>query len=154
METFHRQGRLFPSHDQNDIVVDIGGAADILFTLGGVNYYLMRNDGALMARSQRGFYWTDTNGLAGGTSPYISLRKGNSVDYITISDDATGTTVNAFGGIQIGDDDGGNAQPTCDATTRGLFWLTEGGASVADAVEVCAKNSSDAYAWVALATIS
>ena len=39
------------------------------------------------------------------------------------------------------------AKPTCDSTTRGTFWYTQGGAGVKDAVEVCAKDAADAYAW-------
>jgi hypothetical protein len=44
-------------------------------------------------------------------------------------------------------------KPTCDASRRGFFFFDEGGAGVADTVEVCAKDSGDAYAWRALATI-
>ena len=40
------------------------------------------------------------------------------------------------------------AQPTpCDATVRGTIWFTQGGANVADTLQVCAKGSNDAYAW-------
>lgn len=45
------------------------------------------------------------------------------------------------------------SQPTCAVGIRGNMWRTEGGAGVADTFEVCAKNSSDTYAWFALATI-
>lgn len=41
-------------------------------------------------------------------------------------------------------------KPACDATTRGTFWFTQGGAGVKDAAEVCAKDAGDAYAWRAL----
>lgn len=40
------------------------------------------------------------------------------------------------------------AQPTCDATTRGTWYYTNGGAGVADTSQLCMKNASDAYAWV------
>ena len=39
---------------------------------------------------------------------------------------------------------------TCDATSRGLVWLTQGGAGVADALEVCVKDASGNYAWKTL----
>ena len=39
------------------------------------------------------------------------------------------------------------SEPTCDATVRGTFWFTQGGTGVKDAVEVCAKDAADAYAW-------
>ena len=38
-------------------------------------------------------------------------------------------------------------QPACSATQRGRFWQTLGGTGVKDAVTVCAKDASDAYAW-------
>lgn len=40
------------------------------------------------------------------------------------------------------------AIPTCDATTRGTWYYTNGGAGVADVAQLCMKNASDAYAWV------
>jgi hypothetical protein len=46
-----------------------------------------------------------------------------------------------------------SSEPTCDATTRGQIAFVQGGATVADTYRVCAKNSSDTYAWYALATI-
>jgi hypothetical protein len=39
------------------------------------------------------------------------------------------------------------AKPACDATSRGTFWVTQGGGGTKDTVEVCAKDASDAYAW-------
>lgn len=39
------------------------------------------------------------------------------------------------------------AKPTCDSAVRGTFWFTQSGAGVKDAVEVCAKDAGDAYAW-------
>ena len=45
------------------------------------------------------------------------------------------------------------SKPTCDATTRGTIWRDDGGTGVADTIEVCAKNSSNTYAWYAMATI-
>lgn len=45
------------------------------------------------------------------------------------------------------------SQPTCSSAHRGLFWVTESGASIADAVQVCVKTSSDTYTWVSIATV-
>jgi hypothetical protein len=39
------------------------------------------------------------------------------------------------------------ARPTCDATIRGTFWITQAGAGVKDSVEVCAKDAGDTFAW-------
>ena len=52
------------------------------------------------------------------------------------------------GGIKIDPDTA--EKPACDATTRGLTWFSKGGTGVTDAMEVCAKNSSDTYAWRSL----
>lgn len=63
---------------------------------------------------------------------------------IRVTDGSTG-----LGYLQAGafDLDDGGTQPTCDSSTRGYFWMDEGGAGVADSVDVCAKDSGDAYAW-------
>jgi hypothetical protein len=37
--------------------------------------------------------------------------------------------------------------PVCGVSTQGTVWYTPGGTGVKDAVQVCAKDSSDAYAW-------
>lgn len=47
----------------------------------------------------------------------------------------------------------GTSKPTCDADHRGFIYITEGGADVADAVEACVKNSSNAYAWISFVTV-
>lgn len=39
------------------------------------------------------------------------------------------------------------SKPTCSSTVRGTFWFVQSGAGVKDTVEVCAKDSGDAYAW-------
>lgn len=39
------------------------------------------------------------------------------------------------------------AKPVCNDATRGTFWVTRSPAGVKDAVEVCAKDQADAYAW-------
>jgi len=38
-------------------------------------------------------------------------------------------------------------KPTCDATTRGTTWFTQGTAGVKDSYEICAKDVGDAYSW-------
>lgn len=38
-------------------------------------------------------------------------------------------------------------QPTCDVAHRGLIWNLEGGAGVADILQVCQKDASDNYVW-------
>jgi hypothetical protein len=38
-------------------------------------------------------------------------------------------------------------RPTCDVTTRGMFWYVAGATGVKDTVEVCAKDADNAYIW-------
>ncbi len=45
------------------------------------------------------------------------------------------------------------SQPTCAAGIRGTLWYTSSAASVADKMEVCAKSSTDVYAWISMAII-
>jgi hypothetical protein len=40
------------------------------------------------------------------------------------------------------------AQPTCAVATRGMFWNIEGGAGVADVLQVCQKDAANVYGWV------
>jgi hypothetical protein len=51
------------------------------------------------------------------------------------------------GTFKIGDP---GTKPSCDSAHRGMFWIEEGGAGVADTVEVCSKDAADAYAWRAI----
>jgi hypothetical protein len=46
----------------------------------------------------------------------------------------------------------GLSKPTCNSSNRFKLWPVAGGTGVADTFEVCMKNGSDTYAWVALAT--
>jgi hypothetical protein len=39
------------------------------------------------------------------------------------------------------------AKPTCNSSTRGTFWFTQGATGTKDSVEVCAKNAAGTYAW-------
>lgn len=48
-------------------------------------------------------------------------------------------------GVEI---DTSTTQPTCDVSHRGTWWVIQGGAGVADILQICLKNSSDAYVWV------
>lgn len=44
--------------------------------------------------------------------------------------------------------DTSTAQPTCDSSHRGLWWVIQGGAGVADVLQICLKDAADAYGWV------
>ncbi|HOZ55892.1 MAG: hypothetical protein BWY51_00569 [Parcubacteria group bacterium ADurb.Bin316] len=45
-------------------------------------------------------------------------------------------------------------RPECNATNRNKFWLSQGGASVADIFSVCLKKSDESYAWKEISNIS
>lgn len=51
----------------------------------------------------------------------------------------------AQGGVMV--TPGPNAQPTCAAAYRGTIWVTNGGAGVKDAAQICMKDATDTYAW-------
>jgi len=40
--------------------------------------------------------------------------------------------------------------PTASAALRGTMWIVQGGSGVADTLQVCMKDASDAYVWVTL----
>ena len=62
---------------------------------------------------------------------------------LTVSSTASG------GGVQLTS----GTKPTCDTSKRGLIWYVAGGISVADTIQICAKNSSNSFAWINMATI-
>lgn len=43
-------------------------------------------------------------------------------------------------------------RPTCASGIRGLTWVTQGGAGVADIVAICLKGTADTYAWLTIGT--
>lgn len=40
------------------------------------------------------------------------------------------------------------SQPTCTSARRGTWWVIQGGAGVADILQICLKDNADAYNWV------
>ena len=38
-------------------------------------------------------------------------------------------------------------KPSCGVSNRFVLWVEEGGSGIKDAVEICAKNSSNSYGW-------
>jgi len=89
-------------------------------------------------------------GTGAGAPGWIYLRTGTVLGSGTTQQTGANRLIIKPQGPVVADS---GTKPTCDATTRGVLWRDEGGAGVADTFEVCAKNSSDTYAWYALATI-
>jgi hypothetical protein len=79
-------------------------------------------------------------GLASQTGNLLQLR--NSSGTVLSKFDASGNLTVPSVTLSTS-----TAKPTCDSTKRGTFWFTQNGAGVKDAVEVCAKDAGDAYAW-------
>jgi len=106
---------------------------------------LYSNGGAFYIQTSNDAYTASNNAL-------IIDRSGNSATNFvvtTASSNGNAMAVNSSG-LKIYDM---GTKPACNSTTRGYIWRDEGGAGVADTLEVCAKNSSDTYAWYPLASI-
>jgi hypothetical protein len=74
----------------------------------------------------------------------LSMATATGTDGIlTISSASSG------GGLQLTS----GTKPTCNSSNRGLIWYTAGGAGIADTAEICAKSSTDTYAYRSIATI-
>jgi hypothetical protein len=95
----------------------------------------------------------DVTGFFGGTNTYVvGGNYSNNETYMSAADGTRTVKVSANhnGGVKVSTT---GTKPTCSSTTRGSIWFVQSGASTADTAEICAKNSSDTYAWYALATI-
>jgi len=106
---------------------------------------LYSNGGAFYIQTANDAYTAFANAMYFG-------RSGNSATNMTVATGpSNGSAVKIdANGLKIYDM---GTKPTCSSTTRGYIWREEGGAGVADKLEVCAKNSSDTYAWYPLASI-
>jgi len=73
-------------------------------------------------------------------------RNGNvwAAGNVGVGTSTPGRELEVNGGVRLNT---ATAKPTCDASTRGTFWVTLGGSGVEDLVEVCTKDAADAYGW-------
>jgi competence protein ComGC len=55
-----------------------------------------------------------------------------------------GQTLEVNGGLRLNTT---ASKPTCSSSQRGTFWVTQAAGGVKDDVQVCAKDSGDAYSW-------
>jgi hypothetical protein len=86
------------------------------------------------------------------TDNRLQFSYGPSTDLVTITSGGNvgiGTTnpgekLEVNGGVRLNT---ASAKPTCDSSKRGTLWFTQGAGGVKDALEVCAKDAGDAYAW-------
>ncbi len=107
---------------------------------------------AMIMPMQDRLCWTDpASGVFGPTPDAVTtlcIRQAEqSVALLGVANNATAPdgTAGKLGTWQAGDP--GYSKPACQASRRGMYWHTFGGAGVKDTVEVCAKDILDAYAW-------
>jgi hypothetical protein len=88
------------------------------------------------------------NATAIGANALVSISNavvlGDSAANVGIRTSAPTRELTVNGGVQLATT---ATKPTCSATNRGTFWVTQQGSGVDDSVEVCVKNSADAYIW-------
>jgi hypothetical protein len=84
----------------------------------------------------------DGSGLTNipGVTGFTVLGNGN----VGIGNTSPTARLDVNGGVRISPV---STKPACDASVRGMFWVTAEGPGVEDSVEVCLKNSADAYVW-------
>jgi hypothetical protein len=75
------------------------------------------------------------------------IVKGGTTNFVGIGTLQPTQALEVNGGVRLNT---ALSKPTCDPSSRGTFWITQGGAGVKDAVEVCAKDASDSFAWRAV----
>ena len=116
----------------------------------GVGYRIQGSSGFLDDNSTAGFGLTSTTGSTAitlGTTGTTTIT-GTTAVVVT---GATDTSIKTDRGIVF--NTAGTVQPTCAAGVRGLVWYTLSAAGTADRMEICAKASTNVYAWRAMATI-
>ena len=82
--------------------------------------------------------WSIAPALAAGTNPIVTL--------VFSPGGSTGTHSVQVPRLKLA----GTVAETCDSTARGNIQYTAGGTGVKDIVQVCAKDTSDVYAWRAI----
>jgi hypothetical protein len=87
---------------------------------------------------------TGSFGNIGGTVSFNQLVPGSVGPLVPMQVDAGGTTALASS-VVLGIS---GQQPTCNLQTRGRTWVVQGAAGVADVLQVCQKDASNAYSWV------
>jgi hypothetical protein len=98
--------------------------------------------------------WNLRAGATGNKTPAAGFSIADSSDNYRLAIDSTGNVgigtttpgreLEVNGGVKLNTV---AAQPTCNASNRGTMWFTQGGTGVKDALQVCAKDAADAYAW-------
>ena len=85
-----------------------------------------------------GLYTVDSSAI------FAERMRVTSTGLVGIGTKVPASELEVNGGVRLNT---ATARPTCDATIRGTFWITQGGGGVKDSVEVCAKDAADTFAW-------
>ncbi|PIZ03694.1 MAG: hypothetical protein COY58_08040 [Gammaproteobacteria bacterium CG_4_10_14_0_8_um_filter_38_16] len=135
--------------------------ADYSMVLGGLSntasgQYSFASGRRAKAIHDGAFIWADSNDFdfSSTIANETAIRATGGISFVTAID-GSGSATKTFsvdtsgnftipGGLALQTTD---AKPTCDVTNRGLKWYTQSGAGVKDALEICAKDAGDTYAW-------
>lgn len=144
-----------------------GKNAGYSFTTGGYNscygYYAGRYTSALTANQTSTYccyFGGNTKASADGVTYETVLgygAEGNGSHTVTLgassnTDVFASGNLKAIGGGVVPNEGGAGTRPAAGADVRGMIWVTQNGAGVADTVEICLKSSADTYSWVVIAT--
>ncbi|WP_198420198.1 collagen-like protein [Geomonas ferrireducens] len=77
-------------------------------------------------------------------NPRVERLVINSSGNIGLGTSAPTQRLEVSGGVRINP---ATTKPTCDSTSRGTFWFTQGTVGAKDQVEVCAKDAANQYDW-------
>jgi hypothetical protein len=91
----------------------------------------------------------DSTSATGSTQVVISAgaAQDRPLTQWTAANGTAGARISADGALQ---NLPWGSKPVCAAGVRGMFWHEQGADGIKDAVEVCAKDAADVYAWRAL----
>jgi hypothetical protein len=88
-------------------------------------------------------FQTTANGTTARTT---RLRVGNDGS-VGIGTTAPSQRLEVNGGVRLNT---AASKPSCSSAVRGTFWLTQMGTGTMDTLEVCVKDSTEAYIWKAV----
>lgn len=133
--------------------VNVGGSAanngttiDVQGTTGGIGFPVLTD-------AQRNAITPSRAGVAIWNSDNGRYEAWNGATWTTFvnaaalinGDNITPAKVTVTNGVVLNTS---GAQPACNAGNRGMFWVIQGGAGVADILQICMKDAADAYNWV------